>query len=278
MLENEAKPGQVTREKPKPVLWVKFTGGQVSLERISLSVLSRTLSAIGKLSPSVELRARPVTGEPPDPGAFQLLGAKTGSAIYTFGGVTSGLHHLSKVGRAIERPERAEAVNFNIGAIEDLSTVSARLKCSIVIYCKVEGGRRAVLVRIGPDTFRQVRDTLTIRGETSIYGTLKRVGGATRMSCTIRLPSREKLLYCRVQNADLSRKLGRFLYEPVTLTGEATWLRSNWSIAGFLVRSISQPKHGKLVEAFDEVREAGGHAWDNIADPEAFLDDDRRGE
>ena len=274
-LTDFARPEEPPRSKPKPVLYIKLTGDRISLDRVSLSVLSRTFEAVGVLSSLGEPHPKPTAGESSDPGSFQLVGAKAGSAIYSFAGRTNGLQRLNEIGRTLKRPEEAQSIDFSLAAIEKLSSVSARLKCRITVVGRLDGEQFAVLARIGPDTFRQLKAALFIKGETSICGTVKRVGGVTRKSCSIRLPSRDELLYCRVQGEELSRKLGRYLYQDVVVSGEATWLRPNWSLVGFMIRSVSQPKQGNPIEAFDAVREAGGGAWDAIDDPEAYLGYDR---
>jgi hypothetical protein len=263
------------RTKPVPVLFVRFTGGDISPDRVSLSTLSQTLNAIRQLSSTGEPHRTTAAGEPADAGTFQLVGVKKGSAVYTFGGRASGLQRLRVVGQVLDDPVAARDVDFSMRAITELSSVSARLRCRIVIYGKLGEGKPVVLAKIGPATSRVLREALFIEGDTSIFGTVKRVGGVTRMRCSIRVPSQDRLLYCRVEGGDLSRRLGRYLYEDVLLTGTATWLRSSWRIVGFVVRSVSQPKQGNIIEAFDELRQAGGSAWDRIDDPETFLNPDR---
>jgi hypothetical protein len=275
MSDDLAPPKIAAPTKPKPVLYVQFTGGDISPERVSLSTLSQTLNAIRQLSSTGEPHHAPAAGEPADPGTFQLVGVKKGSAVYAFGGQSSGLQRLRAVGQVLDDPVAARDVDFSIRAIAELSSVSARLRCRIAIFGKLSEGKPVVLAKIGPATSRHLRETLFIEGETSIFGTVKRVGGVTRMRCSVRIPSQDRLLYCRVEGGDLSRRLGKHLYEDVLLTGKATWLRSSWRIVEFVVKSVSQPKQGNIVEAFDELRKAGGSAWDRIDDPEAFLDPDR---
>ena len=263
------------RVKRKPVLYVRFTGGDISPERVSLSALTQTLNAIRQLSSNGVSHHTHTSGEPADPGMFQLVGVKRGSALYQFDGRTSGLFKLRDIGHLLENPEAAGEVDFNFRAITELSSVTTRLRCKITIGGRLEDGKLVILARIGPDTWSNLRNALFVEGDTSIFGTVKRVGGATEMRCSIRLPPDGRLLYCKVDGAELSRRLGRYLYEDVLLNGSATWLRSNWRIVDFIVRSVSQPKQGNIVETFEALRDAGGDAWDAIVDPQAFLDPDR---
>jgi hypothetical protein len=53
--------------------------------------------------------------------------------------------------------------------------------------------------------------------------------------------------------------------------GTASWLKNSWKMVSFTIKSVLQPTQGSLLDAFDELREAGGKSWDAINDPAAFL-------
>ena len=133
-----------------------------------------------------------------------------------------------------------------------------------------------MLARIGPDSARVLKRSLLVEGDTTIYGQVKRVGGVTAMRCSLWLPSQSELVSCKVGNASLSRKLGKLLYQEVVLHGRATWVRSTWRVVGFVVRGVDSPPRGGIEEAFAHLREAGASDWDEIGDPGAFLQEDRR--
>ena len=78
-------------------------------------------------------------------------------------------------------------------------------------------------------------------------------------------------MFCKVSSQEISREMGKRLYEEVVVYGTALWLRTSWRIFAFTVMSISQPKQGSLKQAFEELRKAGGEKWGHIADPEAYL-------
>ena len=78
-------------------------------------------------------------------------------------------------------------------------------------------------------------------------------------------------MFCKVSSKEISREMGKRLYEEVVVHGTALWLRASWRIFAFTVTGIAQPKQGSLTQAFEALRKAGGDKWGQIADPEAYL-------
>jgi hypothetical protein len=44
-----------------------------------------------------------------------------------------------------------------------------------------------------------------------------------------------------------------------------------------LIDSFEPPKGGSILEALEKAHDAGGRAWDSIADPDALIAEMRRG-
>lgn len=74
------------------------------------------------------------------------------------------------------------------------------------------------------------------------------------------------MLICRVANAEIARQLGQKLYQEIVAHGNAKWFKSSWRIFSFEITSIHQLKPGKIEDALDAIRDAGGHGWDDIED------------
>jgi hypothetical protein len=77
------------------------------------------------------------------------------------------------------------------------------------------------------------------------------------MKCSIRVDFQHRLMYCKVASQEVSREMGRLLYDEVVVHGTALWLRTSWRIFAFTVTGISQPKQGSLFQAFEDLRKAG---------------------
>ena len=110
-----------------------------------------------------------------------------------------------------------------------------------------------------------------LRGETALTGRVMRVGGATRRTCSLRLPGRQRLLYCKVLHRDVARELGKILYQDVQVRGVATWFKRTWEVHSFEIESARRLRPQNLLDALHSLYEAGGKAWDQVPDLEAEI-------
>jgi hypothetical protein len=256
-------------KKPKPIFEVLFEGPEVYPEKIPFSTLSRALAAIQHLASG---REPSLPKEESEETAVRLVGVGRGSAAFQFVGPAPALaiSFLREAGRVLNRPEEIGNKDYILRPVEDLSATARALHCSIIV--REHGKDQPILARIGPDSYRSISHSLLITGETAISGKIVRVGGATRRKCSLRIPDRYGLLYCRVTDTEVARELGQRLYQDVVVHGTAEWLKTNWRVVHFTIHQVSQPKVTSMAEALEELREAGGKAWDDIDDPEAFLE------
>lgn len=79
------------------------------------------------------------------------------------------------------------------------------------------------------------------------------------------------MIYCTVDTEDLVRELGQHIYQNVMVYGTVTWLRKAWRVRTIRVKGFELSKTGSIMEALDEIYEAGGKAWDDVDDPEALI-------
>ncbi len=269
MSTTEAKP--IELEKPTPVLEVRFEGPTVRPETVSLTLLSRVLTAVHQIAVGESTADNAKDKGTTEIGPFQLLRIERGSAVYALSGTNPApaIHRLRRVGDAIEHPEAASEVENYLTPLETLSKVAKRLNCQI-LFRQLDRGA-GVIARIGPETYRVLARAVLLRGETSILGTVKRVGGVEKTMCALRLPGQRNLLYCRVTSAEVARQLGRYLYQEVELSGLATWLTSDWRLVAFQIASVKRSKRIDLQSAFGKLYELGGKAWNEVDNPEALI-------
>jgi hypothetical protein len=207
--------------------------------------------------------------------SLRLLGVKNSSAAYAVAApeYESAIQTIRDTGKAISAPENAEWSGATLSSIKELSEVAKSLRCEIEF--RLPGVNRQygdVLAKITPSTFQNVSASAFIHGDTSVYGKIERVGGATASHCGIRLPERpRKMLIFQVANDELVRQLGQFMYQYVVVSGKATWFRHNWTIKTMVIESFEPPKKGSIFETFKRVYAAGGNVWDEIDDPNAAI-------
>ena len=263
----------MSTKKPPPVLEVRFEAKSLRPELVSLVTLARVFAAIHQLASGRDQEEADDVEESRDLGAFQLLDVKRGSVAYEFAGQSpeAPLARLRIFGQLLEQPDTIGDNAFFLGPLDKLSAIARRIDCAVILKEPGKGG--AVIAKIEPDSYKSVSASLFIEGDTSVAGEVKGVGGAVQMRCKLRVPFQQNLLYCKVVNPEIARKLGNSLYKHVVVHGRATWLKDSWKIVGLTISEVHEPKQGKLSDAIKAIREAGGKEWDKIADVEAYLEE-----
>jgi hypothetical protein len=260
-------------KKPPPTFEVEFAGAGLYPEKIPIGTLSRALAAVQRLAMGDD----PVDDEEDaavgTDGKFALIQVKRGSAIYQFAARAPELSllNLRATGEVLSEPETIGDREFILNPLDELSAVSRSLDSPIVV--REPGRDGAILARIEPSTYSDVSSQLLIRGDTTLYGKVERVGGATERKCGLRIDGRNRMLICKVDSAQTARELGQKLYQKVAVKGTALWLKTNWRVIGFTAKEIYQPRPKPVDELLETLRDAGGSDWDEISDPQAFLEE-----
>jgi len=270
-------------KKPPPLFEVLFDGPGIYPEKIPLRSLVTTLSAIQRLAAGSALIEEDEAEEDEaeedkereQEESLRLLDVKRGSAIFQISAPTTSdpkpaLERLRLVGDFLEnREDDVENIDYALSPIKDLSATARRLNCTITL--REPGRDKLILALFEPTSYESISKLLLVEGETSFVGTVQRVGGATGVRCGLRVGFQKRMLICRVPEKDVARTIGKRLYEDVVVHGTANWLKKSWKMISFTIKSVTQPAQGSILEAFDELREAGGKSWDAISDPAAFL-------
>jgi hypothetical protein len=261
------------RKKPNPVFEVLFA--KAFPEEIPVTVLSRTLSAINQLSLGELVRTSRGEEEESedDNAAIRLISIRRGSAVFQCyaSRPDAAIANLRIVGDVIAtpNPDSSDRLGYILHPVEELSAIAKSQECAIIV--RAPAGKKQTLAVVEPDSYARIAKSFLIEGDTTIRGSIEKVGGATDMRCSLRVPFQHRLLFCGVASAELSRKLGQHLYETVAAVGTAKWIQRSWKIFAFTIKDIYQPKPRSIREAVKALREAGGKSWDKIKDPEAYL-------
>ena len=117
-----------------------------------------------------------------------------------------------------------------------------------------------------------------VKGATSLWGRLIRVGGAGPTAALVleQFMAKYQTITIDLDNEEMAKELGHHLYETVGLEGEATWSVPGWGLDQFKARSIlpfskSEPD---AVAAFRAIRDISGAIWDDV-DPDIFVGEQR---
>lgn len=265
--------------KPKPDFVVRLVATDIRPWNIEPRMHARILEAVQRL---IEQRddlvgfAETKDANKQEERVLHLVEVKAGSVAYNFSAPnpTPALRLISDVGQSIEEPQEADWTDSSLSSLKDLTEIAKSLKCEIEFREPAIKGKRfgGVIAKITPKTYKSIAGSAFIRGRTSVFAKIERVGGATEMHCGIRLPNApRKMVICRVTSEKLVRTLGKYMYQHVTLSGTAVWLRHSWRLRKLHIDAVEPPKKGSVLEALKKSHDAGGYAWDSIKDPNAFL-------
>lgn len=246
-----------------PTFSVVLSGPTMSPEKVTVRTLSDILSAVQTLVSGRDVEEDEENESEAD--ALSLLDVKKGSAIFPcLARRANAVDNLRRIGKFYSSPETAEDDRFAyaLRPAKLLSTIARHFECSIEIRPTV--GKRPLAVITGT-TYLDVSRSLLVSGPSSVSGKVQRVGGATDMRCAIRVPSRDRLLYCDVASPDVSRKLGERLYQDVVVSGTATWFQRSWNLYAFKIQEMRPLRRTPLTEAVKAIYEAGGKGWDSVS-------------
>jgi hypothetical protein len=264
----------MAKKKQSPTFVVRFVGPGLSPATIPLRAVSDALSAVQDLASG---RDPFETLQVPLEQTIGLVDVKSGSANYlcVARSPRDALRNLQRVGLLLAAIESNKAKVDNdhliasIKAIKSLSDVAKQNDCRVEV--SLVGHAKEPMFAVQKGDYRRISTRLFMKGETTINGTIERVGGATDMRCLMRIAGRRRLLYCDVKTKDMVRRLGQHLYENISATGKAIWIHQNWYIYRFTIQDFGQPRLGNAMEAIEQLRTAGLSAWDDVADPEELV-------
>lgn len=158
--------------------------------------------------------------------------------------------------------------NFNdlpYSAIENLKVISKFNKkhnCNCDYLYNSE--KKAELT---PATVIEFNKNLLIKGETTIYGKIERVGGAEPR--IVFKDHTDNKIYFEVTE-DQAKQIASRLYEEIALTGVATWDKKTYRVVNFKVNEITDLNKNSLTETFSAIQEIIGKHWEEFDDIEAF--------
>jgi len=241
-------------------------------EKIPFRAVSDTLRAVQDIASGRDPLEQ---SQVPPELCIGLINVRRGSAVYSClsRAPEKALENLEKVGMLLSAPDsgntNGDGLVTVLRPLQSLSETAKSIGCRIEITTK--GRQREPLCVVKENDFQRISSKLFATGETTVVGTIERVGGATGIRCALRVPGRRRLLYCDVKSKDLVRRLGQHLYEQIAARGTARWIHRTWHLYEFTIEDFTQPRLDNVAEAIEGLRRAGLSAWDTIDDPEQYI-------
>ena len=211
-----------------------------------------------------------VDEEDADGNSVHVLQVKRGSAVYPclLDTKVDVRKSLKTVGHVLENPDSESLTLKMLKPLDALSKVASKLNCEIRLE---EPSSKQPLAVISGNSYGRIRGSALTFDEATVHGYLLRVGGATERRCALRVHGRDKLLYCVVDTPELSRELGKHLYEPVTVTGRGLFFSRTWDLVELSITRATYTTLNDFESSIQALRDAGGDAWDSVVDVDAEL-------
>lgn len=154
---------------------------------------------------------------------------------------------------------------MSLDGLRILTRFSRERRCQTEFYYQ---DRSEPVLTLQSDFATRVPPVQYIRGETTLYGTVERVGGV-RPRVKLRLAN-DNYMHCDASTG-LAQQLGSRLYTEVGLDGAARWDPRDGSLVYFQAQAITgyDPVDARL--AFEELAEASDGEFEGIADLDSFI-------
>ncbi|MGB2926682.1 MAG: hypothetical protein WBB82_15385 [Limnothrix sp.] len=137
-------------------------------------------------------------------------------------------------------------------------------------------GKRKYLTSINEDI--QIPETFMLKGETVVYGKILRVGGAEENpKIMVRLITGSTIHCTCSRKMAIVRQAGQRLYDVVGMKGFAEWNIEDMTIRKFDIKEFTDYEDLPIDDAFDNLRNNIGEAFNHIEDPAAYFSDLRNG-
>lgn len=268
---------QSTKKAPSPTFMIRLVAPHIRPWDVPARSLFHIVIAIQRMiehtEPEIGEGEEPTEEEVTRPEAsIQLLNVISRSAAYAVAArdPSTALRILKATGEFLACPEKADWDAPTLSSVNEISRAAKSIGCEVEIRSPEKHGR--VIAKITPQSYEEISSAALVSAQSSVYGYLERVGGATQPHCGLRIATQSaRMVICHVATEDLVRKLGPYVYTNVRVSGEVTWLKRNWNVKTINVQAFEPVKTGSIRDTLNQIYEAGGKAWDDVDDPEALI-------
>lgn len=239
----------------KNIIEFTISGDNITPESISIRELTELLTNLeNSITAISQIQSKNKLTD-----TFTLISIKSGSASYELKYPEQYNDSTRIVLNAISNNKINELLPKCIEGIKKIYEFTKRKICKINIKIKDTEPLEATI-----DSSMEINEpsSYILQGDTTIYGIVERVGGATGPKVSIRL-SNNKTITCSIDE-NIAKELGKRLYMWVGILGKATWNINDYTIESFDIKGITEYNGGSIIEGFKELSEIAGKYWDGV--------------
>jgi hypothetical protein len=254
-------------------LEVRVTGETFNAELISPKEVAGFIIAFEKLISSIVIRNNAALSLTENDVILGLSSITQGSLNNSFVTIYEAeVDSASAIAADAITNERYDLLPIeSIESIKEIIRFNRKHNTSTEVWRKNGGHDR--LAVITPTTRVQI-ENFTVRGTTSLYGTLRRIGGDDPPRAWMRWTNGETLS-CRVKSRSLASQMAQFLYQTMGVRGTAFWDNRDMRLYDFRIEQLLPYREKDLSKAVDALGDVAGRYYQEIADLDTYLADIR---
>ncbi len=258
---------------------VRLVGEHLTPDKMSSRDVGLLISSVEQMIASIVSRDNPALGIDEKDVVVGLASVHEGSYVLGFETVyeSEAVRAYTTVTNAIATSNFRNLPTSSIEAVKQIRTITRKYRTNTEFW--LHNGQLTQLATVKPEMPIET-EVFALKGKTTLYGTVVRIGGEDPPRVTIRLVNNNQLFNCNILNRRgtglaIARQLGQRLYTRVGLRGTAHWNPNDMSLDYFVVEEITEYRGTGIAQALESLREVAGHYYEAVSDIDAFISDAR---
>jgi hypothetical protein len=257
----------------KYVIEIRVSGEDITPDKMSSRDVGELIASIEQMIAFIVARDNPSLGIDQSQVIVGLASVKQGSYVLQF-----QTPFEAEVGKAYnEVTDAINEENYNnlpaqsVEALEKVRKFTRKYRTETELWEK--NGQYRQLAKVTTNTRIDIENIL-LRGKTTLYGTVVRVGGENQPTVQIRLLD-GNIQTCEIRTQNIARQLGERLYSRVGVRGTATWDRRDMSLQSFRIEQVTSYRQRPMPEVLEIMHNATGQYYEGINDIDGLIADVR---
>lgn len=258
---------------PENTFEIRFAGGGILPENIRAGEMAEILSSIEDMLSAIVAKDHPTLSK--EDLVVGLVNIQSGSVHLEFSSKIPEVTFPAfvQVTKSIRSQNFGGLPATALKSLQSFSSFVRKKNCEAEFISR-DGTAKTktkikVLATMTPDI--QIETPGFLRGETTIYGQVIRVGGRDPRAMIETVEG--ATIYCEMVDEDLARELGERLYTMVSLKGKAKWDSQTLRLEDFKAHEVADYHKGSILKAFEELSSIAGKYFSDITDVKKYIDD-----
>lgn len=250
-------------EKKEDILELTFSGSSIKPDSLKASELAELIVAYENSIMSVVARDNKEINQ--EEAFISLVEVQEASAHFKFKPKAKGVIFAAALAiNAALNSNSLESLPYkSVDSLQKIWNFTKRRNCTAEFT-----GNNLPTAKVTPEVEIRINDEFFHKGETTLYGVIERVGGAVP-KVRVKLDD-GAIIYVEV-NQVVAKELAHRLYETVGIKGLATWRKEDFTVEDFKIDEVLPFNDTQNADAVHDLKDTVGKYWDDINDPESFL-------